>query len=96
MGTTPEGTKIEELFTKLDLSQLISEPTDFEPHKNPSCIDLVVTDQPDIILDSETRGSLDSYQTVQCKVNFRIPPTLPFVRKIWHFNGANSAASASI
>ena len=43
--TNPEGTKIEELFSKLGLSQLISEPTNFEPHKNPSCIDLVVTDQ---------------------------------------------------
>ena len=30
--TTSGGTKIEELFTKLDLSQLISEPTNFEPH----------------------------------------------------------------
>ena len=84
-GTTPEGTKIEELFTKLGLSQLISEPTNFEPHKNPSCIDLVVTDQPNIILDSGTRVSLDTYchhQIVHCKVNFRIPPPLSFERKI--------------
>ena len=50
--TTPEGTKIDELVTKLGLSQLISEPTNFEPHKNPSCIDLVITDQPNIILDT--------------------------------------------
>ena len=74
--TTPEGTKIDELFTKLGLSQLISEPTNFELHKNPSCIDLVVTDQPNIILDSGTRVSLDTYchhQIVHCKVNFRIP-----------------------
>ena len=47
--TIPEGTKIE-----LGLSQLISEPPNFEPHKNPSCIDIVVTDQPIIILDSGT------------------------------------------
>ena len=70
--TTPEGTEIEELITNLGLFQLISEPTNFEPHKNPSCIDLVVTD-----LDSGTRASLDSYchhQIVHCKVNFRIPP----------------------
>ena len=89
-----KSTKIEELFTKLDLSQLISEPTNFEPHKNPSCIDLIVTEQPNIILDSGTRVSLDSYchhQIVHCKVNFRIPRPLPFDRKIWHFNRANSA-----
>ena len=93
--TTPEGTKMEKRFTKLGLSQLITEPTNIEPHKNPSCIDLVVTDQPNIILDSGTRASLDSYchhQIVHCKINFRIPPPLPFDRKIWHFNRANSAA----
>ena len=93
-NTTPEGTKIEELFTKLGLSQTISEPTNFEPQKNPSCIDLVVADQPNIILDSRTRVSLDTYchhQIVHCRVNFKIPP-LPFERKIWHFNRANSAA----
>ena len=59
--TTLEGAQIEDLFIKLGLSQLISEPTNFEPHKNPSCIDLVVTDQPNIILDCGTRVSLDSY-----------------------------------
>ena len=57
--TTPEGVEIDELFTKLGLSQIISEPTNFEPNKNPSCIDLVITDQPNLILDSGTRASLD-------------------------------------
>ena len=93
--TTPEGEEIDELFAKLGLSQIISEPTNFEPHKNPSCIDLIVTDQPNIILESGARASLDSYchhQIIHCKLNFRIPPPLPFERKIWHFHRANSAA----
>ena len=92
--TNPEGTKIEQLFSQLGLSQRISEPTNFESQKNPSCIDLVVTDQPNIILDCGTRASLDSYchhQIVHCKINFRIPPPLSFERKIWHFTRANSA-----
>ena len=95
VDTTHEGTTIDELFTKLGLSQIISEPTNFEPHKNPSCIDLLVTDQPNIILESGTRSFLDSYchhQIIHCKVNFRIPPPLPFERKIWHYNRADSAA----
>ena len=93
--STHEGTAIDDLFTKLALSQVISEPTNFEPHKNPSCIDLLVTDQPNIILDSGTRSSLDSYchhDIIYCKVNFKIPPSLPFKRKIWHYNRADSAA----
>ena len=32
--TTPEGTEIEDLFTSLGLTQVISEPTNFEPNKN--------------------------------------------------------------
>ena len=93
--TTPEGTELEELFTRLSLSPVISEPTNFEPHKNPSCIDLIITDQPNLILDSGTRPSLDSlchHQIIYGKINFRIPPPPPFERKIWHFNRANTAA----
>ena len=91
----PEGSEIERLLTSLGLFQVISEPTNFEPNKKPWCIDLVITDLPNLILDSGTRDSLDSYchhQIVYCKVNFRIPPPPPLDRKIWHFNRANTAA----
>ena len=87
--TTPEGTELEELFTLLGLSQIISEPTNFEPRKNPSCIDLIITEQPNLILDSGTRHSLDPFchhQIIYGKINFRIPPSPPCERKIWHFN----------
>ena len=95
VATTPEGEKIDNCFSKLGLPQIISEPTNFEPHKKPSCIDLIVTDQPNIILESGTQASLDSYchhQIIHCKANFRIPPPPPFQRKIWHFITVNSAA----
>ena len=81
-------------MSSLGLFQVISEPTNFESNKNPSCIDLLITDQPNLILDSGTRASLDPYfhhQIIYCKVNFRIPPPPPLVRKIWHFNKANFA-----
>ena len=55
--STPEGNEIEHLLTLLGLSQVISEPTNFEPNKNPSCIDLVITDHPNLILASGTRSS---------------------------------------
>ena len=35
--TSPEGTEIENLLTQLGLTQVITEPTNFEPNKNPSC-----------------------------------------------------------
>ena len=93
--TTPEGREIDDLLTSLGLSQIMSEPTNFEPNKNPSCIDLVMTDQPNLFLDCGTRASLDSFchhQIIYCKVNFRIPPPPPFERIIWHFDRANTAA----
>ena len=94
-NTNLEGSDIEDLFTSLNLTQLISEPTNFEPGKNPSCIDLIVTDQPNIILDSGTRASLDStchHQITYGKVNFRIPPPPPSERKIWHYQRADITA----
>ena len=87
-----EGTILDDLFIKLGLSQLISDPTNIEPLKNASCIDLILTDQPNIVLDSGTRASLDScchHQITHCKVNFRIPPPLPFERRIWYYNRAD-------
>ena len=49
--TNSEGREMEELFNSINLSQIISEPTNFEPGKKPSCIDLILTDQPNLILD---------------------------------------------
>ena len=94
--TNPEGMEIENLFTSLSLSQVISEPTNFEPNKSPSCIDLIATDQPNLILDCGTRASLDTYchhQIIYCRVHLKIPPPPPFKRIIWHFNRANTAAN---
>ena len=60
METQRQGREIENLISSLGLSQLVSEPINFDPSKNPSCIDLVITDQPNLVLDSGTRASLDS------------------------------------
>ena len=93
--TNPEGREIEDLFTSLNLSQVISEPTNFTPGCLPSCIDLIVTDQPNLILDSGTRPSLDSkchHQIIHCKVNFKIPPPQPSERKTWHYHQTNTDA----
>ena len=93
--TNPEGKEIDNLFTSLNLTQIISEPTNFEPSKNPSCIDLIVTDQPNLILDSGTRASLDAHchhQVIYGKINFKIPLPPLSDRKIWHYHRANIVA----
>ena len=76
----------------LGLSQLIKDPTNFEPNKNPSCIDLIFTDQPNLVLENGTRSSLDSFchhQITYCRFNFKMPPPPPFKRKIWLYDDAN-------
>ena len=93
--TNAEGREIEDLLASLNLCQIISEPTNFQPHKRPSCIDLIITDQPNLVLESGTRPSLDStchHQIVYCKVNFKIPPPPPIDRMIWHYDKANNVA----
>ena len=93
-NTTPEGKEFEELIFSLGLTQIINEPTNFEPHKNPSCIDLIITDQPNLVLDSGTRPSPDPvchHQITYCKANFNLPPSPPYEREFWYYPRANTA-----
>ena len=76
------------------MTQLISEPTHFRENCLPSCIDLIISDQPNLVLDSGVRPSLDptcKHQIIFCKINFKIPPPPAYNRKIWQFNKANSS-----
>ena len=92
--TNPEGYQIDELFSSLNLNQLISEPTHFFRNDClPSCIDLIVTDQSNLVLDSGVRPSLDpsvKHQITFAKINHKIPPPPKFKRKIWHFKSADA------
>ena len=89
-----EGVQLDNLFSNLGLTQMISEPTHFmRDDCRPSCIDLILTDQPNLVLENGVRGSLDmtvKHQIIFCKINFKIPPLPKYVRKIWHFNRANA------
>ena len=78
--TTAEGREMEQLTSLMGLSQLLNEPTNFEPNTNPSCIDLIFTDQPNCVIESGTRPSLENlchYQITYCRMNLHIP-SLPF------------------
>ena len=75
--TNAEGVLLDNLFCDLNLTQLISEATHFmRDDCKPSCIDLIITDQPNIVLESGTRHSLDPFvkhEIIFCKLNFKIP-----------------------
>ena len=75
----------------LGFSQLINKPTNFEPNKTPSCIDLIFSRQPNLVFESEIHPSLYNmchhqimYANFSLKIHF--PPS--YKRDIWHYNRA--------
>ena len=89
--TTAERKEIEELTSLLGLKQLINEPTNMEPNKNHTCIDLIFTDLPNIVMDSGVRPTLDNvchHQMTFCNSNLKSLPPPPYERKIWHYERA--------
>ena len=86
-----EGLELENTFFDRDLTQHITEPTNFRKNCNPSCIDLFLTDQPTLITNSGVRPSLDptcEHQMIFCKLNFKPPFLPPSKRHIWQFGKA--------
>ena len=64
-----EGREMEQLTSLLGLKQLIN-----EPNKNPICIDLIFTGQPNCIIESGTKPSLENlyhHQITFCCVNVK-------------------------
>ena len=56
-ATTTEGVSIDYLTSQYGLYQIVSEPTHLLPQSS-SCIDLIFTDQPNLVVDSGTHPSL--------------------------------------
>ena len=86
-----EGTQLDILFSELGLTQLISEPTHFRDHCLPSCIDLIICDQPNLVIDSGVRPSLDhtcKHQITFCKLSIKSPRIPPSKRLVWHYDKA--------
>ena len=72
--TTYEGSKIDSLTTTHGLHQLISQPTHLLPTSS-TCIDLIFTDQPNLVVNSGAHPSLHKnchHQITFCKLNLKI------------------------
>ena len=70
----------------------LCEPTHFfRDDCLPSCIDIILTDQPNLVTNSGVRPSLDpavKHHITYCKLNFKIPPPPKFFREIYHYGRA--------
>ena len=66
------GPTVIAIMKELGLTKLISEPTHFRENCQPSCIDLIICDQPNLVSDSGVRSSLDQtckHQITYCKLS---------------------------
>ena len=57
-----------------------------------SCIDLIITDQPNLFADYGVNPSLDEHcqhQIVYGKINISIPSPTPYKRTLWDYSKAN-------
>ena len=89
---TLPGRKLSELMLLNRMDQIIDEPTHFPRDNIETCIDLVLTDQPNFVVHSGVIQSPDprcKHQIINGKINFTIPCPPPYKRKLWSFNRAN-------
>ena len=87
------GLELYNTSTLSGYSQVINEPTNFQPNSNPSCIDLIFTNQPNLIFESGVHPSLSTrchHQIIYAKISFEIylPPS--YTREVWHYKYAQT------
>ena len=88
----PEGTALDELIETNDLYQLINEPTNIRD-ESMTCIDLIITDQPNFFVESGVHLYLDDHcqhQIIYGKLNLSIPAPPPYRRTIWDYSKAET------
>ena len=89
-----EGKLFEPFSSDLGLHQLISEPTHFIGNSR-SCIDVILTDQPNLFLESGVYPSLHEqchHQIIYGKLSIKNPAPPPYQRKIWFYDRADILA----
>ena len=85
-----------ELFNSSSLqgySQVISEPTNFQPNSSPSCIDLIFTNEPNLFIESGVHASLSNtchHQIIYAKISFKIYNPPSYYREVWHYSDAQT------
>ena len=90
--TSLEGSKIDTIANSYGLNQLIQETTHIL-NSSSSCIDLIFTSQPDLVMESGIHSSLHSnchHQIVFAKFNLSIFYPPPYERTVWYYERGNT------
>ena len=89
--TTYEGPKTDSLTTTHGLHQLISQLTPLLSTSS-TCIDLIFTDQPNLVVNSGVYPSLHKncyHKITFCKLNLKIEYLPPYERLVWDYKKAD-------
>ena len=90
--TSFEGSQNEFLASQFAMSQVINEPTHILDNSK-SCIDLIFTPQPNMIMDSGVHSSLYSnchHEIIYAKFDLKVFYPPPYERTVWYFSRVNS------
>ena len=90
--TSYERSKLDILTCSHELHQLINKPTHL-PDKSSSCIDLIFTFQPNLVMESGVQPSLHPnchHQLVFAKFDLSIYCPPPYEGTVWYYNRANA------
>ena len=88
--TTSEGSKIDTITSQFGLQQIIHEPTHIQ---SVSCIDLIFSSQPNLVMSSGIHSSLHQnchHQIIFAKFNLKVHYPPPYEREVWHFKKVNA------
>jgi hypothetical protein len=88
--TNEAGITLKEILDKHSLHQLVTEPT-YIVSNACTCVDLVYTDQPNLITQNSINPSLHKnchHQVNHFQLNLICSPPPPYQRFIWHFGRA--------
>ena len=80
-----EGLKIDNITSQFGLQQLINEPTYLTANFS-SCIELIFTSQPNLVMEFGVRSSLHSnchHQIVIARINLKMCYPPPYELEIW-------------
>ena len=85
-----EGVEIDYVTKIHGLEQLIYEPTHILSNSS-SCIELIFTNQPNLVIDSGTHPSLhpNCHHQIHCKINLQVEYPPPYQRHVWNYAKAN-------
>ena len=88
--TSFDGSTTESITSQFGLHQLINEPTHLLQNSS-SCIDLIFTSQPNIVVKSGVHPSLHpNCQIIFAEFNLKIYYPPPYLREVWHYKEANT------